>query len=782
MTLAKPQKTIIICSAFISGIGFSMLNSIPIFIILSFALISLFAYKKVFSLKFSAVCLFIITFSLFYYGYKAPKPDELSKISPANVYLKGRVISEPELKSANRTKFEFSTSAYALKKNEWKPLKAKTLVTIYDKDNKFKEILIGDALEANGYVKVPFEATNPGQFDYRKYLKNKEIFTLTSIKNNGFEIIEHPKSGKWFLIQKLNKIKNKIIFENRKYIKSPQLEILEGMVFGDFAVPVPDEIKQEFIKSGLLHLLAASGMNVGFIFAFVFFIASRLKMPYNPKIILSMFVVAFYAVMTGLPPSVTRAAVMMEFLLLGKLLDRKSDNTTLLIFVCTIMLLINPLLLANVSFQLSFLTAFGLLMCTETLIQKTKPVPEALSGIVLIPFIAQIWASPIQLFYFNNFSTYALLANIVVTPFVAVVTFLGFIGNIFCFIPLIGGSLCMLFDKIAEPFINIILFVSGFVSKLPNSLYYFAKPDIPAITVFYGFIISLLFTIKKDFSSKKTNIATIILFSILLIFVFQGNFNKKLEIVFFDVGQGDAIFIHTPENKNILVDTGPSGKFLPARSIILSYLRSRGINKLNTLVLTHSDSDHVAGTIELLKNIHIDNVFHNQIDNHSKLSRKINRYFKENNIINSVLSGGESINPDKNVFIRVIRTNKRNKNSENEDCIVLYIRYKKFSSLLMADCEAESIHDIKKYVKYPVNIIKVGHHGSFNATNNAYLSYLKPQLAVISVGKRGYKYGHPNKQVLENLKEHNIITLRTDKNHAITINSDGENFTYKTYK
>ena len=860
MPLHKPQKTMMLCTAFIAGCVAYFLNLIPLFAVIAVLLISFLAYKKIFSFKFSVLLLIVITFSVFYCGFKSPKPDKLYNISPTNVYLQGRVITEPQLNQENRSKFEFEVYSYSLDGKEWKSIKAKTIVNIYDKKKQTlkqfqgdnyrhvelvakqgelesrsfmpllgdsgstqikNNILIGDILEVKGYVKSPFEATNPGQFDYKNYLKNQGIFTIVSVNSfasplsshvsviarskatkqsnnsnfldcrvgakapprndtsNYFKIIEHPKWGKWFLIQNLNKVKNKIIDENRKYIKSPKLEVLEGMVFGDFAVPAPDEIKQEFIKSGLSHLLAASGMNVGFIFGAWFFIASKLRTPYKFKMITGGILVAFYSLLTGLPPSIMRAAVMAEFLILAKLLDRKADNLIILVFVCALMLLIDPFLLANISFQLSFLTTFGILLCVPPLLDKLKPIPEVVSGVVIVPLIAQIWASPIQIFHFNNFSTYSLLANILVVPFIGAITFLGFIGSIFSFIPVVGGKLCWLFDKIAEPFIDIILFISGYISNLPHALYYLAKPEIIAIMIFYGLIIALLFVITKDFSSKKLNIAALILFLSLLVFVFKDNFDRKLKFVFFDVGQGDAILIHTPNNKNILVDTGPNEKYLPAKTSIIPYLRDKGINKLNAVVLTHQDSDHIGGTLEILKNINVTNIFHTGLVEDSKTCRKIKNYIQKNHINNRILSDGENINLDKNINIKAIRSYK---NNENDNGIILYIVYKGFSSILMADCEANSIYDIKKYVKKPVNIIKIGHHGSYNSVNYTYLDYLKPQLAIISVGKQGYKYGHPNNQTLEELKEFNVKTLRTDKDFAVTISSDGTNYIYKTYK
>ena len=781
MPLTKPQKTMILCSVFIAVIGACLLNLISLSVIVFVLLISVFAYKKVFSIKFSVLCLIIVAFSIFYCGLRTPKSDSLCKLAPASVYLKGRVIVEPSSNSINKTKFEFKVYSYKFNDN-WKPIKAKTIVNIFDKEKKFKKILIGDILEVKGFVKLPFEATNPGQFDYKNYLQNQGVFTITNVKYNDFNIIEHPKGGKWLLIQSLNKIKNKIILENSKYIKSPKLEVLEGMVFGDFAVPAPDEIKKEFMKSGLLHLLAASGMNVSFIFGAWFFIASKLRISYRPKMITGAILVVFYSLLTGLPPSVMRAAVMAEFLILAKLLDRKADTLIILVFVCALMLLINPLLLANISFQLSFITTFGILLCVTPLLEKLNPIPEVVSGVVVVPLVAQIWASPIQIFHFNNFSTYSLLANILVVPFVGIITFLGFTGSIFSFVPMIGGNLCWLFDKISEPFIDIILFISRYVSNLPHALYYLAKPDVFTIIIFYGFIIAFLFVIKSNFSSKKLNVVSLILFLSLLIFVFKDNFDRKLEFVFFDVGQGDAILVHTPNNKNILVDTGPNGKYIPAKTSIVPYLRDRGIIKLDAIVLTHPNSDHIGGTLEILDNIKVNEILHNGLMENSKTCLKIKNYFRKNHIKNRILYDGENINLDKDVKIKVIRSYKKYKNNENEDCIILYIFYKDFSSILMADSEADSLYDIEKYVKKPVNIIKIGHHGSHNSLDYNFLDYLKPQLAVISVGKKGYMYGHPNGQILEELKEFNVKTFRTDRDFAVTISSDGENYIYKTFK
>jgi len=786
MILDKPQKTMIICLSFISGVIVFFLNQqISLSIVLLFLLIFL-LYKKSISPKLSFVIFSIFLFGIFYSGYKIPKPDKLYDIAPKSIILQGIVSTSPEKMSETKTRFELLTT---------NPPKAKVLVNIYEKPNTKNKISIGDEIEVSGYLKTPYQATNPGEFDYKKYLRGKGIFTILSVntygksykhKNEYYKVIDSPKTLKWSLLQKFDKTRNQIIEENKKYLSSPNLEVMEGMVFGDYAVPAPDDIKQDFMKSGLLHLLAASGMNVGFIFGAWFFIASLLRLPYRLKMGVGAVLILIYSAMTGFPPSIVRALIMAEFLILAKFLDRKADNTIVLTMVCALMLLYNPMYVQNISFQLSFLTTFGLLLCTEPLIQKFRPLPETVSAAVLVPFIAQIWAAPVQIFYFNNFSLYSVPANILVVPFTAVVTFLGFTASFFTFVPIIGSPFCRLFDMLANPLVSMIIYVSSYVSNLPHSLYSVATPKIQAIFAFYFFIILITFAVKNNFSVKKLNYSALIAGILLVMFVFQGTFDRSLKITVFDVGQGDAIFIQTPDKKNILVDTGPNGFYSPAKRVLLSYFRHYGIKKIDRLILSHPDSDHIGGAKEILTSIKVDEVLHNGLSSKTKTAKKLKALLISQNIPNKIMNDGDKINIDKNLDLTVIRDAEKTKThsdkEKNEDCLMLYIDYKSFSALLMADAEADSLYQTEKHVKKPIDIIKIGHHGSRNAVNQEMLDYYKPQIAVISVGKAGYRYGHPNKQVMEELSENNIKTFRTDKDFAIIAKSNGYTYEVKSYK
>ena len=658
------------------------------------------------------------------------------------------------------------------------------MVYIYHKDKDFIHPEAGDFVKVDGNVRLPLPATNPRQFDYKKYLSNIGIFTLTYVKPENLHLIQHPKFGEsWFFIQKLSHFKDRLMSVHKQVLKSPKLEILGGLVFGDVAVPAPDDVKKDFMNSGLLHVLAASGVNVTITFGIWAFIASRLLIPKRLSIFIGAIIVLVYSVLTGLPPSVVRAALMIEFVLFGKLLNMQADVTSLVALVCAIMLIYDPFVITNIGFQLSFIVTFGLLICATVLIDKLKPIPVWVSGIVIVPLVAQIWATPIQLFHFNNFAPYSIFANILIAPLVEILTPLGFVSSLICIIPLIGTKICMLLDWISIPFIALMLKISGFIPNLPYSLEYFATPGILSIFIYYALVLTGIFHIKSNFSKKWLNPTLVCLAVLLCVSLFKDYYyySGKLEMIFFDVGEADSTLIQTPERKYILIDTASINNktnFCPISMSVLPYLRSKGINKIDTLILTHPDSDHIGGTISLLENVKTSEIIDNGVESKSKTYRNIEKYIKKHRLFCRHANNGEELNISNQVKMRLIKP-PHVERSHNEDSLILYIKYKKFSALLMADNEADSLQYLKNFVKPPINIIRVGHHGSLKSVDEDFLEFLKPDQAIISVGRN--KYSHPRPEALECLKNFNIKIHRTDLNHAAQIDTDGLKSVFKSY-
>src|SRR5574344_15764 len=470
---------------------------------------------------------FVFLFAFFNASYRIKNSDELYAIAPQKAEITGQIVSIPE-ETKERTRFFFNVSTINYRGKQEK-ISGKTFVTIYQ-DKKFN---IGDFYKIDGKLKPPYKVGNPSQFDYGKYLKNFNTFTTFSSDGETCIKLSHELSFRWRFLQGINSLRNGIVLEHAKFLKSPNLEILGGVVFGDDAVTPPTYIKNAFANAGILHILAASGMNVAIIYGVWFWILRKLKSPYKLTVISGICVVILYSLMTGLGASVARAMLMLIFILIGKLFDRDAHSISLLSFVGLLMLIYNPADINNVSFQLSFLATFGLLTTAPALFIRWKKLPTFFSGLVIIPFVAQIWVAPVQMFYFNTFSLYSILVNILITPFVSLVSFCGFASSVLAIVKPIGSNVCFIFDSFLNPILNCIVFIPQWFAKLPHSLLFTTKPNFIQLFLYYGLVLAITFLLKFG-KNKKLVIFSIFLFVLLIAFSINIP-NNNLETIAFDV-------------------------------------------------------------------------------------------------------------------------------------------------------------------------------------------------------------------------------------------------------
>lgn len=806
---------------------------------------------------------FMFFFGFFNASLRIKNYDVLYQIAPQDAVIKGQIISIPN-ETQNKIKFFDQISEISYNGQNEK-IKAKTLVNVYPSKNKHSKFDIGDTYIIKGKLRTPFEVSNPSQFDYGKYLKNFDTFTVFYANGSDCKHLNTKLNFKWRFLQGLNNTRNEIIQAHAKCLKSPNLEILGGIVFGDDAVAPPDYIKTSFQHSGLLHILAASGMNVALIYGIWFFILRRLRVPFNLTVSSGIFVVIFYAMMTGLGPSVIRATFMLIFILVGKLIDRDAHSISLLSFVALLMLIYNPAYINDVGFQLSFLVTFGLLVMApvvfETLAQNPSPpaplpqgargknkslrfngLPAWLSGAVFIPLIAQIWVAPIQMYYFNSFSLYSVFANIASLPFVTVISFGGFISSVLALIKPLSDQVCFLFDFVLNPVLNILVTVSNYFSDLPHALIQMPQPSLFQILLYYLLVllITLLLKIGKN---KNVIIGIIALFLILVVSCIPIS-NKNFETIAFDMQNADAFLIKTPQNKYFIIDSGKMGYRdgkTQAKMIILEYLKDKGIKNIEGLIITHFDSDHAGGAVDLMENLNIKNVYVNSLNDKSHLAQKIYacaknktklKLAKNNEIIYSESSQDSShvmlnlfqhrkvvrscdpetssgrrnlctIEVSKGVTIRSFVANLKDKGLgdelENENSIITLVSDKNFDELFMGDAGILAFEKIKKYLPQKVEVLKVGHHGAKNVVNKAFLDRINPDVAIISTGLNNYD--HPNGVTLDILQSHlvserktvtgkrnvgciyapKIKILRTDRQHAIKINEKSGKYNIYTY-
>ena len=743
---------------YILGLSASFSNHTALFAIIISISLGLICYFNVLKLKYLFVWLTVFYLGLYNATYRISETDLLYNIAPINGTFTGEIVSIPNSNIANNSKFFFKVNKVATDETKLENINTKVLVNIKSSESeKFNELKIAGKYEITGSLRRPFKPGNPSQFDYGKYLRNYNAHTvLYSELCNIKELDGTPNfSGKF--LQKLNEIRGQILTTHRQYLKTPNLELLGGIVFGDDAVAPPDYIKASFVNSGLLHILAASGMNVAFIYGFWFIIAGWFKLPFKLRVAGGIPLIIIYSMMTGLGASVVRAAIMVIFVLAGKLIDRDSHSIALLSFVAFLMLIYNPSYINDVSFQLSFIVTFGILVCSPLIIRfetdkkltlKDKSINFVIDSIS-IPLIAQIWVMPIQMFYFNTISIYSIFANILTVPFLAVISFGGFVSSILATIPIIGSFICRIFDFILNPLLTIIVKISGFFASLPNSLLITSHPSILQILLYYAIILILTYILKNT------------------------ALQKLLELKY--VKNADCILLKTPKNEYFMIDTGKSGYNggkSQAEFIVTKYLKDIGIKHLNSIIVTHFDNDHAGGTVDMIKYGSPNKVYLNSNVGDTYTAQNILKELQTNKTTQKVIAkNDEVIYTEPNLTITNYISGLK---EDNENSIITLVKYYNTKILFTGDAGVEAFNNINWEIP-DIDIIKVPHHGADGVLNKEILNKLSPSFAVISVGKN--LYGHPSANTLKLLKD--IPYTRTDKNNSIkiVINSKG----YKVY-
>lgn len=694
-------------------------------------------------------------------------------IVPVKTSFVGRIVSVPN--STDNAKLKFFMNVEQVQD---KNVEAKTFVTLScKKDCSAKNLNVGDKIRINGSLRKPFYATNPSQFDYSKYLRNFNTFTVLYSDFDAVERLTEDKVPvKWQLLSSLSNIRKNVLSVHSKYLASPYLEILGGIVFGDDAIPPPENIKNSFVNSGLLHILAASGMNVAFIYSFWFIILGLLRVPYKPRVISGMFLIVLYTLMTGLGPSVVRAALMLLFVLVGKLIDRDTHSVSLLSFVAVLMLIYNPAYINDVSFQMSFLVTLGLLTTANVFSAKLTDIPDWFKAPILIPLVAQIWIAPIQMFYFNTFSLYSILANISTVCLLSIISFGGFVSSILAVINPIADFVCKIFDFFMLYLLKLLVEISDFFGNLPHCIIQTTHPNLIQLFLYYGLLLIVTSLVKFD-KYKKAIIVAISILSVLLLVGIRPVSND-LEVIAFDVQNADSFMVKTPLKKYFFIDTGKSpykSGNSQAKIIMLKYLKDKGIKNLEGLIITHFDNDHSGGTVDFIENMKVKTLYLNSKVSNTRTSKDIFNAVKKLNQNVKFVQNNSVIYSEPNLTIKVFKINSQGRDSDNENSIITLVTYKDFDMLFMGDGGVYTFENLKSDFPHNIEVLKVGHHGGPNVVNEAMLKYLGNDVSLISTGVNNF--GHPNKGTLDILR--NTEILRTDMLNSIKISSNGK--IYKIY-
>ena len=590
-----------------------------------------------------------------------------------------------------------------------------------------RKIKVGDKYKIYGEVSVP-------KNNYLKVKKINYLIKVSSLKkikstNNLLYIIKN------IIIKRLN--------------KNPYLNTF---LLGDKTYLSSDSI-YSYQENGISHLFAISGMHITLLSSIIIKILKVIKVSENKRYFITSLLLIIYLLLVGISPSILRGVLFFILFSINNIYYFYIKSINLYILALSITLLINPFYIYDIGFIYSFSISLALLLSTNYLSNNNYFI-----SLLKTSYISFMSSLPITLYNYCSINLLSIIYNLFFVPLISIIIF-----------PL---SLVVLFIPILIPIYNVFTYIlekiSLFLVNITTFKFIFKRLNI-SIYIFLFIVIYILIIILNNY--KKDYLKYI--FPVLIILYIFPTLISIPSLYMIDVGQGDSLLL-IDKNKTILIDTGGLSKYEEewskstkeysiVKSKTVPLLKSLGVKKINYLILTHGDFDHLGETLNLLKYYKVDTIVINS-NYKNYLERKVI------NSHNNVVIGKEGYEISLN-NINLIQLNEDLKD-ENDSSQIYYVTYKDRIILLTGDASIKSEKLLlEKYDIGHIDILKVGHHGSNTSTSNELLESTTPSIALISCGLNN-KFNHPNIETINKLNKYKINYYRTDLQGTIRVNLD----------
>lgn len=733
----------------------------------------------------------IISSIIIYQKEKEYKKIENELCKTEDIVIKGKIKRETKTKEYGKI---YKVQIEEITQNG-KEIKAQKK-NIYIQENKTKiKLQYGDIIEVKGKYEEPESRRNYKGFDYKLYLKTKNI--LGTLKSTNIKKVSHKiENPIEYIESKSIKLSENLKQKANNILPQEIASIFIGIILGD-RTEIPEEAIENFRNANMSHILAVSGMHMSYLILLATQIIGKLigkKQSYYISIIL----IIEYMFLTGFSASIIRAGIMGIILISSKIFYKNNDVLTNIAISALIILLKNPYTILDLSFQFSYGGTIGIILFQKFIsknflerIIKSKKIIEIIS----VTISAQIIILPISIIQFNKLNIYFILTNLIIGFIIGPVMACGFI---FLITLIINVKTVQIFSIILQIAIKALILTSQ-IAKLPYSNIYLPTPNFIQIIIYFLSIHIFMFiyyiyntknktqTVKrfrniismikfylkyrmKPKTKSRTKIISIIIIALIMVIQIIP---KDLKVYFVDVNQGDSTFIVTPKGKTILIDGGGSSYTNVGKNTLLPYILDRGYRKIDIAIISHMDLDHCDGIIYLMDKIKIKTIIIGKQYEESDNYKRFVKLAKEKRIEVKIVEAGENINIERNVNLDILWPDSKNKISENainNNSLVFKLKYKKYSILFTGDIEEIAEKAILERYKNMLQstILKVAHHGSKTSTTAEFLKAVKPRYALIGVGKNN-KFGHPSENTIKKLKEMKVKIFRTDELGEITI-------------
>ena len=514
----------------------------------------------------------IAIFAVVYLEIRTPYPsaNDISNLLKNNVVnsikITGNIISEIRLNRRENLQFWLEVKEFSLKNLPTEKSAGKLYVTLPNLAE--NQVYPGQEITVKGLLYRPRRANNPSAFDFANYLARQGAFA--GLKG---EIIIDKKSPTWGVWQ----IRQRIVEAQIQGIGQEKGTLLSSITLGRQAVNLPAKITDLFIKTGLAHILAASGFHVAILLGFVLTITRNL----SPKqqFIIAITILIVYGTLTGLQPSVLRAILMGIGALIGLLYNRQVNSLGSLLLAATILLLWQPLWIWDLGFQLSFLATLGLIITVPLLKNKIDYFPNLIAEPIAISLAATLWTMPLLMFTFNSIALYSIPINIITTPLVTLIS----LGGVFtAFLGLIYPPLGSISASILYYPLELLLQITTFFSLLPFSTYSTGKLSLGVMLIIYICLTLICFNIW--FRQRWHLIGLFILTLILIPIIYQHLTLTQVTVL--ATKSQPVIIIQNRGNTLLINGEEPA----TARYTVLPFLRQEGINQIQGAITVNNSA------------------------------------------------------------------------------------------------------------------------------------------------------------------------------------------------
>ncbi|HEX3033434.1 MAG TPA: DNA internalization-related competence protein ComEC/Rec2 [Bacillota bacterium] len=742
---------------------------------------------------------------LFLQGSTTPLLNHLGK----GVMIRGWIAEQPKIRedwaSYVVSVRQFKPQGQGQRQGQWQQGRGRIVVQVAGASNVG---CCGDLIEVGGLAELPDAATNPGQFDYRRYLSKRGIYLLVKASGEQFRIAD--RGAAYPLARRAIAIRSRLADNLTALFPAEEGQFLTGLVLGETGT-MSQELRDTFNQTGLGHLLSVSGYHVALVGAMVVLLGTGLG--WSGSLIYASTVgsILVYALICGLSPPVVRSAVMACIGTYGALFNLRRHWPTALGLAACLTTIPNPQVITEPAYQLTFAATWAILAVAPELSRwgaRLFPVmPRWLLGMVAVPLAAQLGTWPLVAFHFNQLSPLSILANLLLVDLAGVILLLG----IACALTgMVSLELAAVFQWGLGRLAALFLMSAQGMARIPLGVINVVSPPIWSIVVYYCLLMLLvsnpgrlylrrLWQLQSFHQSQLRPVwlGVCTLGAALWLAVLCGwPTPAGLQVTFLDVGEGDCIFIKTPGGKNILLDTGPvqvdaGGRKLTdaGARVVVPFLRSQGVNFLDLLMLSHPHQDHTGGAEAVLDNLSVAAIIMPTAASGGQgeeKDAKVQTLANQRKIPVLQGSSGLSLAIDHEVKLtllgpegkgRLAASSPQADTSDpeanlNNHSLVLQLEYGDHCYLFTGDAEQPELDQLMtESLARRVTVLKLPHHGSKNGFSPSFIERTGPVLGVVSVGAN--YYGHPSINLLRYFRERAIPLLRTDTFGAVHFSDDG---------